>query len=542
MLDERYPHLAFLLTLEKEDLQEWREALDLKDVEVLYIYGIDSARTYPFFQDWLHESPERDLVYLEDDLEEIRKVEGHEFLKDPQVHLFFLRVASLREIARCFPVKHVEVISTPSYAKIKASRFRKINLELKRNSVLENAFLLEELFSHLLFRNFLPNFQLLSKAFFGNKLKSAFQGIPAIVCGAGPSLSSSIPALKTVENRALILSGGSSIAALSSQGILPHLTFAIDPNEEEGERLRAASAFQVPLLYAHRVRHSIFRMVNGPLGYVRTLCANMAELWLEEKLSLTTTPMGMGLGEEALSVTTLCIAYAEYLGCNPIILTGIDLAYTDLQSYASGVILDSSVSLKKKKEDKRAAEQLLRCKGKDRKTIFTAIKWKMEAESIARFIKQHKETQFFDATKGGIEIPSLTYQPLEKVIGEQCQKMYDLRGILHTEIEENRLNISKESIESALHEFKASLLRSRTIVEEILEELKSCTEESGKVILLQSDLQEEIAYLLLFKGVLARLSHTLDRRSDISFQERERLKWKEIHARLDQCLHFAYLV
>src|SRR5690606_30787893 len=112
--------------------------------------------------------------------------------------------------------------------------------EILREATLSYSLYQEDKYYHLLFRNLLKNFRYLSKSFQAESLKGCFQGIPAIICGAGPSLTQALPVLSECKEKALLIAGGSTITALSKNGILPHLSLAVDPNPEEYERLHPA--------------------------------------------------------------------------------------------------------------------------------------------------------------------------------------------------------------------------------------------------------------------------------------------------------------
>ena len=78
-------------------------------------------------------------------------------------------------------------------------------------------------------------------------LEGAFRGVPAIICGAGPSLSESIDALKELKDRALIIGGGSALAPLSRHHIPIHFSAALDPDPPT-ERFYRQNHFETPLV------------------------------------------------------------------------------------------------------------------------------------------------------------------------------------------------------------------------------------------------------------------------------------------------------
>ena len=104
--------------------------------------------------------------------------------------------------------------------------------------------------------------------------------MPAVVCGAGPSLEE----LHMPENGALVLAGGSAIAALKT--IKPHLLFAIDPNEEEYRRLATHPHKEVPLVFGSRLERRVLAEHKGPRGYLVTGTGGYLESWLEQEAGI----------------------------------------------------------------------------------------------------------------------------------------------------------------------------------------------------------------------------------------------------------------
>ena len=62
------------------------------------------------------------------------------------------------------------------------------------------------------------------------KVKGRAQGKPAILCGAGPSLDSTMNALKTVGEKALLFGGGSALKLLENAALKCDFGAYVDPN------------------------------------------------------------------------------------------------------------------------------------------------------------------------------------------------------------------------------------------------------------------------------------------------------------------------
>ena len=503
-LQARFPEIAFFLSvtpLEERKIAHERleQELSLSGIDVLYLYGL-SLEAYLQLKEWLHAERQRALIILEEDLATISAFLNCEnataLLSDPQVHLkWFEKMDHLEELVHQFPTDRLEVVALP---KQRPQKVKRIRLQLLRSSSAFHALLAESLYAHKLFKNLYPNFKRLNTSFFANAMKGVFEGVHAIICGAGPSLAKAAPLLKQLQERALIIAGGSAVAALGHLGVAPHLTMALDPNHEEFLRFKPVHAFETPFLWAGRLFSDVFSTCNGPFGYVRSDTGGLVENWMEEKLGIEAEVIGPDLGKEAFSVTTLAIALATFLGCNPIILVGVDLAFTNLQSYADGVVENKEMNLAQLKKNLRSTDQLLRRRDKQGKSVYTLVKWVMEAESIGAYAENHPERLFLNATEGGISCPHVSNVPLEQIAENYCTKERDIAGLVHSIIQKNPLQV--EQVEEPLQELLTSLNRSRTLCEELLQEIKRVKEdialplETGKMALLKSDLEQEIAF------------------------------------------------
>lgn len=553
---ERYPELLFLVnytefalyrfsgtplnaydekgeSLHSQDIpleiERFLKNLHLEGVDILYVYGIGLGYHYAALKGWLKEKRERRLVFLEDELAAVHALlqfpHAEEIFFDPQVVVQFISdpkhlEAKLEELVAAFPCDRIEVACIESYQKKKKRRFQQIRLKLLRRCAVAHSLLTESLYSHKMLGNLLRNIKRWHGSFFAGGLKGKFRGIPAVICGAGPSLQNSIPLLKSLEDRALIIAGGSTIAALSNQGVHPHLGLALDPNPEEFDRLKIASAYETPLIYATRLQPDVFNAVSGEWGYLVSDTGGPCERYFEKEMELDPEPIGPELGPEALSVTTLAIALAVEMGCNPIFLDGIDLAYTGMQRYAEGIVPSSQVRLSEMRLQKKAPERMLKRKDIHGHYVHTLVKWVMESECIADFAKSHPETRFINVSKGGIGFPGIPNMPLSEAIETQLLQPLDLRALVHAEIQMLKMPPLKERIDLEMKSVSESLMRLGSIAEEMIEELERVKDlatfglvslPTGKMAILEIDFQEEKAFECLFPTLGPSLDKLLSR-------------------------------
>lgn len=560
LLYEKHPEIGFALSVHSEEQnfvskEEKAQAFCQDGVEVLYIYGV-SPKLYTDAKTWLHGSQGKKLVFLEDNLSALHAFlktnEAHDILSDLNVHFSFIsepkmRKTLLEELAQSFPSDRIAF--TASSAKLSnKKKCQDIELTLKRNSAAFHALLSESLHSHKLFGNLLPNILRLGDSFYANKMKNEFKGVPAIICGAGPSLATAIPLLKTLENKALIIAGGSSLAALSNYNITPHLGMALDPNHDEFLRLRPSTAFEVPLLYGNRLLPDVFMTCNGPFGYLKSDTGGIFEAYCEDHLKIEGEAIGPDLGREAFSVTTLGVALAYALGCDPIIFVGVDLAYTGKRRYAGGVVSESEEGLSHLNKEVRITEQLIQKKDIHGNDVDTALKWLMESSCIGSYAKLHPERHFLNATGGGLGFPHIDNVSFTETVEKHCKSSYDLRGKIHALSQSNRfdstISTQMQELGRDLHQ---SLLRMKQMADEMVQELEKLKakegiyRESGKMALILHTFPEEMAYQALLFPTPPALDKILNRvaplivseNNDKALLEREILKWNEMNSSIE---------
>ncbi|HSX10181.1 MAG TPA: 6-hydroxymethylpterin diphosphokinase MptE-like protein [Chlamydiales bacterium] len=498
LLMERFPMLGLLAPTwsEKKGGDEEVAKLSIDKAEVVYFYGLGNGAAYFQCKGWLQGNEERKLIFLEDDPGFIASFlhlpEAVEILSNPQVYLelFSRKNSEIDLLAERFPVRRVEVAGLPS----KKRSLQRLRLKLLRKTALSHALYLDRLHGYQPFDNFVRNVRHLPSSFYANGLKDAFKNVPAIVCGAGPSLQQSMKVLSQMENRALLIAGGSTLAALSSRGISPHFGMAVDPNLEEYRRMKNSFAFEVPLLYSTRVHPAVFQTCNGPFGYMRSGIGGVPELWIEEEMGLFDSLIGDFLSPEAISVTSICIAWAQFLGCNPILLNGVDLAYTGNRRYAAGVDGEEELAFQAIDAEKSAADRIIRRKDRQGKPIYTAVRWVMESASISHFAKKHPEIRLINTTEGGIGFKGIEYVPLAQAV--RSFKKRELRKDVFAKIGAAPMPAcAAKVIPKRMAELRASLLR-------VIDGLKIISgEKRGSAALAEMDIKEEIAFLYLFYDI-----------------------------------------
>ncbi len=528
VMQDRYPQLDFLLTMHAgieirleesslEDIRLFVTQVHQKKPFLVFLIGVELWRHALALEHWLQEHPQTDVLLFEKDLGRIKALlqekEVVSVIAHPQVHIHYVLEnaemdQAFKEALQAYPSAYVLTKVHPYYQDEYPEG--KLDLMLLRKATRTSSLLKEDQYYHLLSRNLLSNFIFLSNCFYADALKGQFQGMPAIICGAGPSLTEHIPFLKQAENKALILAGGSTIAALTTQGVTPHLGFVFDPNPEEYHRLKANVNFEVPLLFGGRVLPSVFYTNNGLAGYMRTSSGGLVEEAIEKKLGLTLDTLYEGLSEEGMSSTVMCAAAAAHFGCNPILLCGIDLAYVEGKRYAEGVVSDPSIILEDLLQKFEVSDTLFKRYNREGHEVYTSTKWIMEASTIEDFAKKHPESHFIDCVTKGLGFPSLPRKSLEEALEQDLLQEYDLKNYVYLCLSRcPRLSVYKEDIQQFMKELQKSFAISLHLVEDILKILaiKTNGEEHPLMTVYQMDLEDEKAFQYFLEPLEGKMSY-----------------------------------
>ena len=201
----------------------------LKKTNIFFFYGLAGVHNYLFLRKWLKAKSQRRLVILEENISSfapfLKNPLTSKLLKDPQVEIHLLPQKTYfktftEELALRFFLERFELISFG-----KQKHFNSFKKLLEESLVYYSAYMNDQLSFSPLFQNFLANASQLNRSFDVGNLKGAFSKVPAIICGAGPSLALEKERLKDLKNKnkALIIAGGSAITALSAYGLSPHL-------------------------------------------------------------------------------------------------------------------------------------------------------------------------------------------------------------------------------------------------------------------------------------------------------------------------------
>lgn len=500
-----------------EEVNAWKEKLDFSSFHVLYVYGLSNTLPYAALKEWC-KGEKNTLIILEENLEAIahflKSEEADELLNDTHVWLFYLDPMrrSIAEITSLF-TNTTYAVTTIYSEDLKLKTLGELKSQIAFFHTLHSS-QIGEFSNHSVsfFNNYFHNLFSLPDDYLANHLFGKFQNTPAIICGAGPSLGKNIETLKKLKDRAIIFAGGTSMNALNGMGMTPHFGLGIDPNEEHISRIIANTAFEVPFLFRGRMHHKALDLVHSDKVYVTGSTGYNIAKFFENELQIKGDDI-----EEGCNVINFSLSLAAAMGCNPIILVGVDLAYSDDQTYAPGMV---GHPIHKKFRSKVYSEELIFRNDIHGKPVATLWKWITESLWFSNFSDQHPDIKIINSTEGGLGFARIPNIPLADVAAETlsealpigCRLFGELQlGKIPSEITPQTIIACFEKL-STHHEHVQKLLQDhynelgimlKSIEEKPEQEIEAITFEDMKCSLndkLMSKLKDEASYKYLLEN------------------------------------------
>jgi hypothetical protein len=158
--------------------------------------------------------------------------------------------------------------------------------------------------------------------------EGVLKGVPAVICGAGPSLQRNIDVLAANADRVFVLAVSSALRRVMARGIPVAATNVVDYSHLS-QRYFVGLPGEAPPLFVHpRSNPSVLEAYEGPV--VTCDDAVYRRFWSGQAADHGDFP-GRGT-----NVSHYAYFAARALGCDPIILVGMDLAYSHHTTHVPG--------------------------------------------------------------------------------------------------------------------------------------------------------------------------------------------------------------
>ncbi|MGD9807290.1 MAG: motility associated factor glycosyltransferase family protein [Deferribacterales bacterium] len=289
-------------------------------------------------------------------------------------------------------------------------------------------------------------------------LEGVFKGKPGIVVSTGPSLNKNIHLLEGLENKAVICCPDASVLVLKNRNLKPHMVTSLERVENTAKLFDGLTEDDTKGIYFAGTP------VLHPLTYQKwpgkRICVyrNFATFqWLDIERGII--DIGPSAGNMAFEILA-------YLGCDPIILIGQDLAFAeDGTTHAKGNKFGE-------KDERDFMKKTFPVPGNYQKEVQTVELWESFRRAYNLSVSR-TDAKVINATEGGAKIEGtevMTFQEaIDKYITDDVNTVdvieSSLRYPTEDEIAEN-LNKVEMKVEEA---------------KEYIEELSDKFLESGKL-------------------------------------------------------------
>lgn len=451
----------------------------IEGIDALFIFGVGEGNLYSHLASWLKKAEQRYLIFIEPEEEIFLKAREYPLSKDPKVRLLYWD-GRAEEIFQQLGWEYVFLrfgyALGEGHPKELAEMFFS-RLEHYHRGINLLASDCEDRGVKVL-TNVLKNLTYLPTSRLGQSLEGKCAGIPAIVCGAGPSLNQAIPLLKACKEHSLVIAGGSAARALNAQGIEPHLHAHLCPHALLSRFLEQGS-FEVPFFYQGRLSSDLLARVSGPLFWMADGGNYPLEGWIAAECGIFTERFDGGW-----SVANFSTALAAHLGCNPIIFVGMDF------SCGPDVIYASDIAGQENREELIEIE-----KG----TLYSKRDWLMSAEWISSFTSSHGKIEWINGSSQAVGIEGIEHFSLDQIEKKIPFVQRDMEGIIQLLVSEAPFSqVTFEKVADVRRRILESFEKSDLFCDRLLKVWEkyypNSPLETGEYAVLELEFEQEICH------------------------------------------------
>ncbi|MFB4167772.1 motility associated factor glycosyltransferase family protein [Virgibacillus sp. JSM 102003] len=401
--------------------------------------------------------------------------------------------------------KDMHLIILPSYENIvkeKVTNFRekiKKVIQNRRTGLHTNT-----KFQKLWVTNSLMNFNEVLKT--PNMMKdierTQFEGKPALIVSAGPSLAEDLGHIRYIKENdlAYIFAVGSAINSLITHDVLPDAVCTYDPgelNHEVYKKMIENKIDHIPMVFGSSVGYETLTRYQGPKVHFITTQDRTSIYFLGQQLNTK-----QDLIHDSPSIAVMTFQLLNKLGANPIIFAGQNLGYLYDQLYSEGIEYENLRS----SVDEKQLENAINTEDVYGNAIKTNLGFNNMRVNLEGFAKMYKGRTFINTTKGGAAIQGVPFQPIEEVIQNFLTQSIakEKWWIDHNSYNQSKLFNQKEILENSISEFHGLIIRYKKLLDTISIHTKLKNKQQLENSLIQFDkLYEQLMQNVFYTNFLS---------------------------------------
>ncbi len=328
-------------------------------------------------------------------------------------------------------------------------------------------------------------------------LLGSLKGTPAFVVGAGPSLDSDAWLLPRLKDRGVVIACDTALPVLLAHQVDPDIVVTLDIAETKAVLFERHYVKDALLVALTGTNPDLVDAWIGPRGFVAD--NHPLSDWAAPYLA-----PAVALGQLG-NVAQLGYAMARVMGCDPVVLCGVDMAPgSDGSMYASGVEHDAPRRVTDLPD--RLRSTMVPMPSNDAGEVLTLRNMAVYAEALGAMASKVGAT--FNTSRGGIKITGVPFAPLESVINSLPESglARPLVGTppIWSEVEQRRSTLAEAlgALESELRSFAADASNFADATDSAGARLGDHLDSEEEVV---RSLQPDLTAFGRHKGVIAML-------------------------------------
>ncbi|MBC8433694.1 MAG: motility associated factor glycosyltransferase family protein [Desulfobacterales bacterium] len=354
----------------------------------------------------------------------------HFFVReDPDDAIHQIRREILADKGTCFQIRSTKVMPLPANILLNDEYYRKA-LDITRMAFRQQMILSgnDPTDAFLGIENLLGNIKHIVSHPGISQLRDKFKGRPAITVASGPSLEKNMHLLRDIRDRALIISCDSNFLPLMKRDIRPHIVASLERTAGTNMFYESASDVDgIYLAFCPLIQPDVYDSFRGKKIIVFRDFSHFKWFHLD-KGTLSIGP----------AVSNMAFKIAEYLGCDPIIMIGQDLAFAeDGDTHVEDMLFGE--------RDENYHSSIIEAEGNYGSPVKTSRIWEIFKSAHEEDIRYYKGL-CINATEGGVKIRGTQVMTFAEVIDTYCRNEFYPEAIIADSISafEKTVNIPQE--------------------------------------------------------------------------------------------------
>ena len=297
-------------------------------------------------------------------------------------------------------------------------------------------------------------------------LKGCLSGIPALVISAGPSLAENVHLLPQVVGHAAVIATAPVLRLLTAYDIRPDLIGILDYTPDNYTVLRDVYGTEdIPLAFLEGTYPRVIREYQGELISVLHTYGSVRK-WLTPLLAHHDHL------QAGTNVGAFCLQLAIYLGADPIILVGQDLAFPDRTTHSEGVVGRRSIKPQSYTPDQIRLESVTGGK------VLSTITMASYLDEFNQIIELNPAT-YINTSHNGARIRGTMEMSLKKALARYCPRTHRFNNII-SKTSTGQTNAISE-IAQELHSLEKELKNLEVVVKKALDFAQDIKDLVGRV-------------------------------------------------------------